>query len=143
VGVSTDLLATMDAEHESMAASLAETRSAVGALTQTAGIEESRAGLAAFQTLEEVTVGHFDHEEAEIEEVYLAKRDTAEMKAMGRAFGRVNPARAGRFFAWLLDGASREEREAVTREVPGPVVSIIGGIFGRGYRRNVAPVWRG
>jgi len=143
VGVSTDLLATMDAEHESMAASLAETRSAVGALTQRAGIEESRAALAAFQTLEEVTVAHFDHEEAEIEEVYLAKRDTAEMKAMGRAFGRVNPARAGRFFAWLLDGASREEREAVTREVPGPVVSIIGGIFGRGYRRNVAPVWRG
>lgn len=78
MGVSRELLATMDAEHESMAAALAETRSAVGA----------------------------------------------------------------RFFAWLLDGASREEREAVTREVPGPVVSIIGGIFGRGYRKDVAPVWR-
>jgi len=25
--------------------------------------------------------------------------------------------------------------------VPGPVISIIGGIFGRGYRKNVAPVW--
>jgi hypothetical protein len=28
------------------------------------------------------------------------------------------------------------------REVPGPVVSIIGGVFGRSYRKNVAPVWR-
>ncbi len=127
VGVSEELLATMDAEHESMAASLAETRSAIGALTQAAGVEEVRAALVAFQKLQAVTVAHLDHEEAEIEDVYLAKRDTAEMKAMGRAFGRVSPFRGGRFFAWLLDGASREEREAVTREVPGPVVSVIGG----------------
>ena len=61
---------------------------------------------------------------------------------MGRAFGKVSPARGGRFFAWVLDGASPEERAAVTREVPGPVVTIIGGIFGRGYRKNVASLWR-
>ncbi len=30
----------------------------------------------------------------------------------------------------------------MTREVPGPVITIIGGIFGRGYRKNVAPVWK-
>ncbi|MGH8892577.1 MAG: hemerythrin domain-containing protein [Actinomycetes bacterium] len=142
VGVSKELLATMDAEHESMAASMAEARTAMGALTQTAGTEESQAALAAFQTLKQVTVAHLDHEEAEIEPVYLTKRDTAELKAMGKAFGKVSPARGGRFFAWLLDGASPEERAAVTREVPGPVVSIIGGIFGRGYRRTVAPVWK-
>jgi cell pole-organizing protein PopZ len=142
VGVSPTLLATMDAEHESMAASLAETRTAIGALTQTAGAEESTAALTAFQKLKAVTVAHLDHEEAEIEDVYLAKRDTPEMKAMGRAFGKVSPARGGRFFAWLLDGASPDERQAVTREVPAPVVAVIGGIFGRGYRRNVAPVWK-
>ena len=142
VGVSKELLATMDAEHESMAAALAETRAAIGALTQTAGREESEAALAAMQKLTEVTVAHLDHEEAEIEPVYLAKRDTPELKAMGKAFGKVSPARGGRFFAWLLDGASPEEREAVTREVPGPVVAVIGGIFGRGYRKNVAPVWK-
>ena len=142
VGVQKELLATMDAEHESMAASLAEVRAAMTALTQRAGAEESTAALAAFQRLEEVTVAHLDHEEAEIEDFYLAKRDTPEMKAMGRAFGKVSPARGGRFFAWVLDGASPEERAAVTREVPGPVVTIIGGIFGRGYRRDVAPVWK-
>jgi hypothetical protein len=143
VDVSTELLATMDAEHESMAASLAETRAAFGAVTGTAGIEESTAALAAVQRLKAVTVAHLDHEEAEIEDVYLAKRDTPEMKAMGKAFGKVSPARGGRFFAWLLDGASPDERAALTREVPGPVVTIIGGIFGRSYRRSIAPIWKG
>jgi hypothetical protein len=142
MGVSKDLLATMDAEHDVMAAALAEARTAMQALTRRAGVEEANAALAAVRELKTVTVAHLDHEEAQIEEVYLTKRDTPEMKAMGRAFGKVSPARGGRFFAWVLDGASPEERAAVTREVPGPVLSIIGGIFGRGYRKDVAPVWR-
>jgi hypothetical protein len=25
--------------------------------------------------------------------------------------------------------------------LPGPVLAILTGIFGRGYRKNVAPVW--
>ncbi len=141
IGVSTDLLATMDAEHDAMAAALAGTRTAMAALTRTAGAEEAAAALAAMQQLTAVTVSHLDHEEAEIEDVYLAKRDTPEMKAMGRAFGRVSPARGGRFFSWLLDGATPEERAAVTREVPGPVLTLVGGIFGRGYRRDIATVW--
>jgi hypothetical protein len=142
IGVSRDLLTTLDAEHNAMAAALAETRTAMSAFTRTAGAEESRAALAAFRQLQEVTVAHLDHEEAEIEDVYMTNRDTPEMKAMGKAFAKVSPARGGRFFAWLLDGASPEEREAVTRDVPGPVLSIVSGIFGRGYRKDVAPVWK-
>jgi hypothetical protein len=142
IGVSKDLLATMDAEHESMAAALAAARAAMGTLAQTAGADEAKAALVAMQTLREVTVTHLDHEEAEIEDVYLTKRDTPELKAMGKAFAKVSPARGGRFFAWLLDGASPDERAAVTREVPGPVLAVIGGIFGRGYRKNVAPAWK-
>jgi hypothetical protein len=142
VGVSEELLASMDAEHEAMAEALAETRSAVGALTRTAGLEESTAALAAVQKLQVVTVAHLDHEEAETEDVYVAKRDTPEIKAMGKAFGKVSPATGGTFFAWVLDGASPDERSAVTRDVPGPVLSIVGGIFGRGYRKNVASVWK-
>ena len=41
---------------------------------------------------------------------------------MGRAFGKVGPAKGGRFFAWVLDGASPDERAAVPHEVPGPVL---------------------
>lgn len=142
VGVDRDLLATMDAEHEAMAAALAETRGAIEALNRTGGEAEAAAALAAVERLKAVTVVHLDHEEAELEPVYQANRDRAEIKAMGKAFGKVSPARGGRFFAWVLDGATPEERAAVTRDVPGPVMTIIGGVFGRGYRRKVAPVWR-
>ena len=48
----------------------------------------------------------------------------------------------GRFFAWIMDGASEEEKTVVTGNVPPPVLAVISGIFGRGYRKNVAPVWR-
>lgn len=143
VGVSPDVIAAMDAEHETMAAALAETRAAMGALTNAASDDARTAALAAFQRLQAVTVQHLDHEEAELEDVYQAKRDTPEIKAMGKAFGKVSPSRGGRFFAWVLDGASPAERAAVTHEVPGPVIAIIGGLFGRGYRKNVASVWRG
>ena len=61
---------------------------------------------------------------------------------MGREFGKVSPAKGGRFFAWVLDGASPDEHAAVAQDVPGPVLSIIGGIFGRGYRSDVASVWQ-
>lgn len=142
VGVSRDLLTSLDTEHETMAAALRETRSAMGELAKRAGAEEADAALAAVQRLQAVTVAHLDHEEAEIEPVYLAKQDTPEIKAMGKAFARVSPSRGGRFFAWVLDGASAEERAAVTDEVPGPVLTVIGGVFGRGYRKDVGSVWR-
>jgi len=89
-----------------------------------------------------VTVAHLEHEEAELEPVYQEKRDTPEIKAMGRAFGKVSPAEGGQFFAWVTDGASPEEMAAIRRDVPGPVLTIIGGVFGRSYRKNIATVWQ-
>jgi hypothetical protein len=92
--------------------------------------------------LQGVTVSHLDHEEQEIEPVYLAHAESPEMKAMGKQFGKVSPAKGGRFFAWVTDGATAEEMAALTESVPKPVLAMIGGIFGRGYRRDVAPAWR-
>lgn len=142
IGVSQDLLDGMDAEHDTMAAALTDARTAMQALTRTAGHEESRAALAAVQTLQLATTTHLDHEEQEIEQIYLDKKDTPEIKAMGRAFGKVSPARGGRFFEWVLDGATPEEQSAIKGTVPGPVLAIIGGVFGRRYRKEIAPVWR-
>ena len=57
----------MDEEHDIMAAALAETRTAMAALTRTASSKDAAAALSAFQKLQEVTLQHLDHEEAEIE----------------------------------------------------------------------------
>jgi hemerythrin HHE cation binding domain-containing protein len=143
VGVSPELLTQLDAEHDTMAAALAEARTAIGALARTGGAAEASAARDAVVRLREVTSAHLDHEESEIEGVYQAKRDTPEIKAMGKAFARDGGvSRGGRFFAWVLDGASEEERRAATSEVPGPVLAVLTGIFGRSYRKNVAPIWR-
>jgi hemerythrin-like domain-containing protein len=142
VGVSHDVLTQMDAEHDTMATALAGTRTAMAALRASASAEDAAAALAAMQELQRVTVVHLDHEEAEIEPVYLAKKDSAEIKAMGREFAKVGPVKGGTFFAWALDGAAPAETAAITGTVPKPVLTLITGIFGRSYRKSVAPVWR-
>jgi hypothetical protein len=142
LGVSKQTLTDMDAEHDTMAAALAEADASMAQLGRSPGATEATAALAAMQRLQAVTVQHMDHEESEIEQVYLTKKDTPEMKEMGKAFAKVSPARGGRFFAWMLDGASPDERATVTGTVPGPVLKILTGLFGRGYNRDVAPVWR-
>jgi hemerythrin-like domain-containing protein len=142
VGVSRELLDAMDTEHDAMAAVLDQTRAAMDQLVRSPGKDQADTALKAFTTLRDVTVQHLEHEEAELEGVYLAKRETPELKAMAKAFSRVSPARGGRFVAWVLDDASPEERAAVSQEIPAAARAIIGGVFGRGYRRNVATVWR-
>jgi hypothetical protein len=141
VGVSSDLLATMDAEHDAMATALTRTRTAMAAFTTSGTAADAATARSAFEELRAVALTHLDHEEAELEPVYEAKRDAPEIVAMGKQFGKVSPSQGGRFFAWVLDGASADERAAVTDTVPGPVLTIIGGVFGRSYRKDIASVW--
>jgi hypothetical protein len=62
---------------------------------------------------------------------------------MAKQFSRRSgPATAGTFFAWMEDGATAEEKAALRAHIPGPVVAVLGGVLGRGYRKEVAPVWR-
>ena len=142
VGISQETIDAMDSEHETMAAALAQARAAMSAFTASPGADEAAAAATAVEELEAVTLTHLDHEEREIEPVFQAKADTPEIKAMGRAFGKVSPAQGGQFFAWVTDGASPEELAAFKASVPAPVAAIMGGLFGRKYRRDVAPVWR-
>lgn len=141
VGVSPDLLAAMDAEHDTMADALAAAGAAMSDLRRTPGSDQATTARAAMERLREVTTAHLDHEERELEQVYLDNVDHPAIVEMGKTFAKVSPARGGRFFAWLLDGAGPEERAAVSGTVPGPVLKLLTGIFGRGYRRGVAPVW--
>lgn len=141
VGVSRDVLAEMDAEHDRLAAALGTATTAVARFTASASADEARIAHAAIAALQTVTVEHLDHEEAEIEPVYLSKRDSPQIKAMGRKFGQASPAVSGRFVAWVTDGASPDEKAAIRRDIPGPVLAILNGVFGRSYRRDVASVW--
>ena len=142
MGVSEELLATMDAEHDAMAEALANARSAISSLARTASADDAVAAKSSMLALESAMLTHLDHEEAELEPIYLGNLEHEEMKAMGKEFAKVSPSRGGRFFTWLLDGASADEKAAATSTIPGPVLTVVSGIWGRGYRKNIAPVWR-
>jgi hypothetical protein len=141
-GVSRELLDKMDAEHDVMALALTRARTAMAALRHDPSAAQAAAALQAMQDLRSATIEHFDHEERELESFYVENRDHPEVVAMGRKFAKVSPARGGRFFAWITDGATAEERAAVTGNVPAPVFALVNGLFGRSYRKNIAPVWR-
>jgi hypothetical protein len=143
VGVGQDVLDQMDAEHDVMAERLAAARVAMSALRTEPSADKAAAAHTAIAELRTVTTEHLDHEEREIEPVYLSKQDDPAIKAMGRAFSKVSPKQGGVFFAWITDGASPEAQAGINQNVPPPVRAIVGGIFGRSYRKDIAPVWRG
>jgi hypothetical protein len=141
-GVSRQLLDEMDAEHHVMADALDRARPAMQGLREEASADRAAAALVALRDLRTATLTHLDHEEGELEPFYLEHADHPEITAMGREFGRRSPSFAGRFFAWVTDGATPEQEAAIKGNVPGPVFSVINGIWGRGYRKDIAPVWR-
>lgn len=142
VGVSQDLITRWDAEHDRVAEALHVTDQAMRTLRDSPSAANVQAARDAMAKLRAVALEHLDHEEADLEPVYLAKKDTPELKAMARKFAKVPPPAAGTFFAWLQDGATSEETTSLRQTVPGPVLAILGGVFGRQYRRTIAPVWR-
>jgi hypothetical protein len=141
VGATREVIVQMDAEHDLMAAALEQAGAAMNMLRTTPGQGEADKALAALQNLREVTVTHLDHEEQELEPIYLEKAESPEIKAMGKQFAKTGPAKGGVFFAWVLDGATPQERSALGESVPGPVLKILPALFGRSYRKDVAPVW--
>jgi hypothetical protein len=143
VGADDALLGQMDAEHDKLAEALSAAGEKMRALRQTPTKAAADEACAAFEALKAVAEEHLEHEERDVDPVYVANRNTPEMKAMGRRFGRDrSPRHAADFFAWLENGASAEERAGLRAEVPAPVVAIVGRLLGRRYRSQVAPVWR-
>jgi hypothetical protein len=142
VGVTQQTIDQMDAEHEVMAERLAAARAAMTALRAAPTAANAQTANTAMGELKTVTEEHLDHEEREIEPVYLAHQDDPVVKQMGKKFARVSPKEGGEFFAWMLDGGDPAAHATLKGEVPGPVLTILKNVFGRGYTKNVAPVWR-
>jgi hypothetical protein len=114
----------------------------MAALSSRPGAGEAESALAAIRRLHEVTATHLDHEEDQLEQFYLQNEDNPAIKEMGKQFAKAGPKKAGPFMAWVDDGADAELKSALRSNVPGPVLAVMAGVFGRSYRKNVAPVWR-
>ena len=142
VGVEESTIDVFDIEHEAMATALRGAGTAMAALASSGSRADAEAAAAAVSHLEEVTVTHLEHEEATTEPTFAEHHDHPAIKEMGRKFSRRQSiGKAGGFMAWLDDGSTPEERAALRANVPAPVVAVIGGVFGRRYRKEIAPVW--
>ena len=139
-GIARELLDQMDAEHDVMATAKSAARTAMDDLQREPSRGRADAARAAMEDLRAATTTHLDHEEGELETFYVENPDHPEVKAMEGEFRKQSPAVGGRFFAWLTDGITPEARASI--KVPGVVLAVLIGLFGRGYRRDVAPVWR-
>ncbi|WP_445257830.1 hemerythrin domain-containing protein [Nocardioides aurantiacus] len=142
-GVDPALLAEMDSEHGLMAAALTEADAAVRGLVDDAGATARDRALASVRHLRAVTEPHLEHEERELEPViqgdFAHSPEAKEMEAGLRAGGLV---RAGVMMSWLADGAGPAETDTLRRLLPAPLRVLLLGVLGRGYRRDVASVWR-
>ena len=139
-GITREVLDQMDAEHAVMATALAGARSSMEQLQREPTAERAGEARASMEALRTATLTHLDHEERELEAFYVENPHHPEVRAMEVEFRKQSPAFGGRFFAWILDGISPDARAAI--KVPRPVVAVLTGVFGRSYRREIAPVWR-
>ena len=142
VGVDQALLTTMESEHHAMAESLTTLDAAMERLVA----EPTAASAAAARTVvadtREVVDQHLAHEERDLEPVLLPHLDSPEWHAVEKQLRKAPPRVAGEFFAWIQDGQGEAEATYLRATVPAPVVLVLSRVFGRGYHRHVAPVWR-
>jgi hypothetical protein len=88
-----------------------------------------------------VLLAHLAHEESDLEPISAAYKESAPMKAALTKVKKAHVKSMGNFVEWLQDGASANDKAALRRELPVPVIAVFGALAGRRYRRTIAPVW--
>jgi hemerythrin-like domain-containing protein len=142
VGVDRALLDTMESEHHAMAEALTETRSAMATVAMSASRTDAAAARDSLRRTRDVTERHLRHEESELEPLLTPHMESPEWHAVEKQLRKQPLPVAGRFFAWLTDGMSAENRAFLKQTVPTPVVTVLSRVFGRRYYKDVAPTWR-
>ncbi len=125
-----------------MAEALAGTGTAMTAYAASGSAADAAAARASVARTQEIVERHLAHEEDELEPQLQPHLETPEWKAVEKNLRKASPAVAGDFFAWVTDGMTEPGRAYLRSVVPTPVVALLSRLFGRTYRREVAPVWR-
>jgi hemerythrin-like domain-containing protein len=142
VGVDQHLLDTMESEHHAMAEALTTTATAMATVAGSGSAADAAAARESLVRTREVVERHLQHEETELEPQLAPYLETPEWHAVEKKLRSQPLPVAGRFFAWLTDGMTPENRAFLKRTVPTPVVTVLSRVFGRRYYKEVAPTWR-
>ncbi|HET7172798.1 MAG TPA: hemerythrin domain-containing protein [Nocardioidaceae bacterium] len=140
-GVDGSLLAAMESEHQALADALTRGTEAVASVVAEPTRAQAVAAAEVVAHSGQVIGDHLDHEERDIEPLIRGRAGSPGWKAVERKFRAGGATRAGNMMAWLQDGATPQVRTALRQTIPPPVLFVLVAAFGRGYRKNVAPVW--
>lgn len=142
LGIDTALLEDMEDEHHAMSDALDRTAVSMGRYAATASAVDAAAARASVVEAQAVVERHLSHEEGELEPLMAPHLESPEWKQAEKALRKQPPSTAGRFFAWITDGIDPASDAYLRATVPRPVVATFSRVFGRGYNRDIAPVWR-
>jgi DUF438 domain-containing protein len=141
-GADPALLAAMEAEHAAMAEALRTAAEAVDAVVTSPTAAQAAAAADAVARTSQVVDQHLEHEEREAEPLVEQHADDPAWKAVEKQLRPRSIVDAGGSLAWMQDGAGDRELAALRATIPRPVLFVISRVFGRRYRRQIAPVWR-
>ena len=92
------------------------------------------------EQLREVTVTHLDHEERSSSRS-TSRRRTPRGQGDGQEVREGRPDQGRRVLRVAARRCLGRGAAAIGENIPAPVLKIITALFGRSYRKNVAPVW--
>ncbi len=141
LGVDPALLDDLEGEHAAMIAALEGTESAMTTFRADPTAANTATARAAVNELSTVLLNHLEHEERDLEPFSADHSETPENAAAQKEVRKSHKGNMGTFIAWLLDGATENDKAGLKQEIPPPVVFVVSTVGGRKYRREVASVW--
>ena len=141
-GVDAELMAAMEDEHAAMKQALTDAGRAIDEVVAQPTGGRARAAADTVAATSVVIDRHLDHEERDVEPLVAEHEDDPEWKAITRRMRPAGLSNTGSALAWMQDGAGEQELVSLRAAIPGPVVAVLSGVFGRRYHREVAPTWR-
>lgn len=136
------LLETLAAEHEAMHSAMDKTSAAMQRLVASASNDDAAHAGTALSELDAVARRHMAHEEDGLGPVLEAMADHPNYRAADRRVRKdFTPIQVGQFLAWLDHDAPARSRALLREELSRPVVALMGGVVGIGYRRLAKATW--
>jgi hemerythrin-like domain-containing protein len=141
-GADATLLDAMEAEHGELHEALVAGQEVIDGVVADPGAARATEAAAVIDASAEVVARHLEHEERDVEPLIDAHRGDPGFKEAEKSVRHTQLSKAGDFLVWVRDGATEREKTALTQTIPAPVVLVVGALFGRGYRRDIAPIWK-
>lgn len=141
-GVDPELMAAMEGEHGVMKEALSRTSRAIDAAVADPTTANAVAAADEVARARTVIDDHLAHEEQDVEPLLAAYESDPEWKSAAKGMRPAKIADAADALVWMQDGAGEQERASLRTHIPAPVIATLTTVFGRRYRRDIAPTWQ-